>query len=50
MKKYDYIPGLQEQLKRTPKVLPRLRISDEIQTLADIEKLYTADIYRYEQI
>ncbi len=43
MAEYDHIPGLQEQLTRTPKGLPRLRISDEIKTLADIEKLYLAD-------
>jgi thymidylate synthase len=40
---YDHIPGLLEQLKREPRPLPKLQISDDIQTLEDIEKLYTAD-------
>jgi len=39
---YDHVPGLQEQLKRSPRALPRLKISDAIQSLQDIDELLSA--------
>lgn len=48
----DHVPGLKEQLTRTPRKLPKLRISDEIKSLDDIEKLMkpevtTAEVMRH---
>lgn len=40
---YDHIPGLVEQLRREPRALPRLVISDQIKTLKDIEDLMEQD-------
>lgn len=40
---FDHIPGLQEQLNRTPRRLPMLRISEEIRSLADVELLMRED-------
>lgn len=40
---YDHIPGLKEQLTREPRPLPRLQISPEIRSLADITPLLEAD-------
>lgn len=40
---YDHIPGLEEQLKREPRSLPRLKISPEIRDLEDIYELLEAD-------
>lgn len=37
---YDHVPGLKEQLSRTPKQLPTLTISDRVQKLDDIESLF----------
>jgi thymidylate synthase len=39
MSEYDHVPGLKEQLKREPKSLPKLVISDKIKTLEDVEAL-----------
>jgi thymidylate synthase len=39
MSEYDHVPGLKEQLTRTPKKLPWLEISSSIQTLEDVEAL-----------
>lgn len=39
MEAHDHVPGLKEQLQRSPKPLPRLRLSPEIQTLEDVELL-----------
>lgn len=39
MAEYDHIPGLREQLSREPRSLPRLKISNAIQNLDDIEPL-----------
>ena len=39
---YDHIPGLLEQLKRQPRALPQLKISDTIESLPDIEAILDA--------
>ena len=41
---YDHVPGLLEQLKRTPRSLPRLEIADSIQSLDDISAILDASI------
>ena len=43
MADYDHVPGLREQLSRAPRKLPRLRISDDIRSLEDIEALLQED-------
>ncbi|TDI37918.1 MAG: thymidylate synthase [Acidobacteria bacterium] len=43
MAEYDHVPGLQEQLTREPRSLPRLRISPDLRSLADIEALLHED-------
>jgi thymidylate synthase len=43
MAEYDHVPGLLEQLKRTPRPLPRLTIDPAIAKLDDIEPLLQAD-------
>ncbi len=43
MAEYDHVPGLREQLLRTPRKLPRLHISPDIRSLADIEALLQED-------
>ncbi len=49
---FDHVPGLLEQLKRVPRALPQLQISDSIRSLEDIEKILDAtteqilDIFR----
>ena len=43
MAEYDHVPGLQEQLTRTPRSLPRLRISPDLRSLDDIEALLHED-------
>jgi len=43
MSEYDHIPGLREQLTRTPKALPKLIISDDIKCLNDVEALMKED-------
>lgn len=43
MADYDHVPGLEEQLTRTPRALPRLTISPAIRTLADVEALMHED-------
>ncbi len=43
MAQYDHVPGLREQLTRVPRALPRLRLSDSIQTLDHVEQLINAD-------
>ena len=43
MAEYDHIPGLQEQLKREPRSLPRLEIDPAIKSLDDIAPLLDAD-------
>lgn len=44
MAEYDHIPGALEQLKREPRALPRLHISDEMQTLEDVERLLHSSV------
>lgn len=44
MAEFDHIPGLQEQLTREPRPLPRLKISPEIKGLADIERLMAPEV------
>lgn len=44
MAEYDHIPGLRAQLLRAPRPLPKLHISDEIQSLEDVEKLLDPSI------
>jgi thymidylate synthase len=39
MAEYDHVPGLQLQLERAPRPLPRLTIDPAIRSLADIERL-----------
>jgi len=41
---FDHIPGLREQLTREPRKLPRLVISPEIKSLADIERLMGPEV------
>jgi thymidylate synthase len=43
MAEYDHVPGLREQLTRTPRALPRLTISPELRSLEDIEPLLSED-------
>ena len=43
MAEYDHVPGLREQLSRSPRKLPTLRISDDIRSLEDIEALLNED-------
>ncbi|HEY7697198.1 MAG TPA: thymidylate synthase [Vicinamibacteria bacterium] len=43
MAEYDHVPGLREQLTRTPRPLPRLTISSELKSLDDIESLLSED-------
>ena len=40
---YDHIPGLKQQLERTPRSLPSLDIDSSIKSLADIESLLSLD-------
>lgn len=40
---YDHVPGLKEQLSRTPRNLPKLQIKPDIQNLDDVKKLLTLD-------
>lgn len=39
MAEYDHVPGLREQLSRSPRKLPRLHISPDVRSLDDIEAL-----------
>lgn len=41
---FDHIPGVKEQIARTPRSLPRLIISDSIRSLEDVEGLLAPDI------
>lgn len=43
MEEYDHIPGLQQQLLRTPKALPSLHIDPSVQKLEDISAILDAD-------
>jgi thymidylate synthase len=43
MAEYDHVPGLREQLKREPRLLPRLTISPNLRSLDDIEALLSED-------
>jgi thymidylate synthase len=43
MAEYDHVPGLREQLTRTPRALPKLTISPDIRSLDDIHALLEAD-------
>ncbi len=43
MAEYDHVPGLREQLTRTPRALPRLAIDPSITKLEDIDPLLRAD-------
>lgn len=43
MAEYDHVPGLEQQLERAPRPLPRLSISPAIQTLDDLKPLLEAD-------
>jgi len=43
MSEYDHIPGLEEQLTREPRALPRLEISPEFQDLDDLTALLEDD-------
>lgn len=41
---YDHVLGLKEQLKRSPRALPKLKIDPAIQSLEDVENLFTANL------
>jgi thymidylate synthase len=41
---FDHVPGLKEQIARSPLALPKLRISEEIKSLEDIEKLMAPEV------
>lgn len=43
MAEYDHMPGLREQLTRTPRSLPTLNIDPSIRSLEDVEALLDAD-------
>lgn len=43
MAEYDHVPGLEEQLQRDPRPLPRLGISSALQSLDDVEALLSED-------
>ena len=43
MAEYDHVPGLEEQLTRAPRALPRLEISPSITELDDVTALLEAD-------
>jgi thymidylate synthase len=43
MAEYDHVPGLREQLTRTPRKLPKLTISPDIRKLDDLLPLLEAD-------
>jgi len=43
MAEYDHVPGLREQLTRTPRPLPTLRISPDLSSLDDIDALLHED-------
>lgn len=43
MSEYDHVPGLEEQLTRSPRTLPRLRISEALRSIDDIEGLLGED-------
>lgn len=43
MAEYDHVPGLELQLQREPRALPRLKIDPSIRTLNDIQDLLQLD-------
>jgi thymidylate synthase len=43
MAEYDHVPGLEKQLERAPRPLPRLRIDPSIRALGDLRPLLDAD-------
>ena len=43
MAEYDHVPGLEEQLTRTPRVRPKLSIDSSIQSVEDLAPLLEAD-------
>lgn len=43
MAEYDHVPGLREQLTRTPHALPTLKLSDSLRGLNDLLPLLEAD-------
>jgi thymidylate synthase len=42
MAEYDHVPGLKQQLERTPRALPRLRIDPRLRALDDLKPLLSA--------
>ncbi|HEY3593464.1 MAG TPA: thymidylate synthase, partial [Polyangiaceae bacterium] len=42
MAEYDHVPGLQLQLERKPRALPRLSIDPSLRSLSDIRPLLEA--------
>jgi len=44
MAEYDHIPGLEEQIKREPRALPKLIIDPAIKELSDIEALMRPEV------
>jgi len=44
MAEYDHMPGLMRQLKRTPRPLPTLSISNDITSLNNIEEILREDL------
>jgi thymidylate synthase len=43
MAEYDHVPGLEAQLERAPRKLPRLTIDPAIRSLDDLRPLLDAD-------
>lgn len=43
MAEYDHVPGLKQQLQRTPRPLPTLHVDPSIRSLDDVEALFDAD-------
>ena len=41
---YDHVPGLKEQLTRTPRELPQLKIGSSIKSLDDIDRILESNI------
>ncbi len=41
---YDHVLGLKEQMRRSPRTLPRLKIDPAIESIEDVENLITANL------
>ena len=43
MAEYDHVPGLRHQLDRKPRSLPKIKISNDLRSLEDVEDLLSED-------